>query len=533
MAVAAQAEMEPTYIDLTRNSDIVLGDVHALRRDFRHEHTQFADPHRTTVVPNATNDLLTLSSTTRSRRGGGSRIVWLGSDERTRRSKRDATYYSANDDGGGEYIIPEGDEETLGSNILDEDIPTIQEDNLISKMRICNFKAVKCLGDDDCAKSCGIDTFKCIYPPGGTTREGGVCGRKRNKTTVEPYVPCSSTFGNNVAHVVDGVVRWTCKSKYPGLVNDFGINISCRQGIFVHERTAMPYIPGFHDPLACRCSDCPAGFVETQTGCAKDSCYPGVRNWNKDSTTRAIYGEVARNIKVNWHEYEAAAFGQADGSTCLCPRGYVSCPGPAIESEELPYMCPMASEHHKPVCVPDPCNRGINLDNVSYYSHARRRCMQAVSPYDGIVKVKGTPPPDQQGHTATADEKHRLDNEGISDYHSKLPIIKAQTPNPTKQPPLERQGIETPGPWVVAFTSSKLGPKRGFLTKLSSCMGYDTTVPRRAPPISAEEWWGIWQPHMQPALRTVIEKNTSSDPPPTPPENVPYYKADIQTTCIM
>lgn len=376
--------------------------------------------------------------------------------------------------------------------------------DIVSRMRNCNISSVPCYTDHDCELACGTSNFKCHMGGGGNGGDGGggngggrvgVCGRTQPQTQ-KPYVPCSSLYGNNVARVVDGIVQWSCESKYPGLVNNYGINVSCRQGIFVHEITNMPYVPGYHDPRECVCIQCPSGFVPTRTSCAKDSCYPGVRNWNKDAGLRAIYGKATAYDTTDWELYEKASFGV---DTCLCPRGYVSCPGPAFESSETAWVCPLAVKHNAPVCVPDPCSRGINDGNVAYYNHARRRCMMSSSPLEYLMSLK------HRKNTGLSDPTEWTQR-GIEEYLQKREDV-TYAVEMTADMPLERRGVTSLGPWVIAFSHPNLAPSRGFLTKLRGCMGYDAVVPKRSPPIPTEEWWSIWQHHMQPELLKQINAN--------------------------
>ncbi|CAN8025927.1 unnamed protein product, partial [Ixodes persulcatus] len=131
-----------------------------------------------------------------------------------------------------------------------------------------------------------------------------------------------------------------------------------------------PYVPGYHDPHQFECKNCPPGFRAGKLGpnrldthCVRDPCFPG-------------HSVFAEDIHV------AAGYATTVGrDTCMCPLGYVACPGPAFRNEEVDYVCPHANRANTPVCVEDPCDpycgsrkKIVELTAAAYYDHSLGNC---------------------------------------------------------------------------------------------------------------------------------------------------------------
>ncbi|EEC15122.1 hypothetical protein IscW_ISCW010844, partial [Ixodes scapularis] len=133
-----------------------------------------------------------------------------------------------------------------------------------------------------------------------------------------------------------------------------------------------PYVPGYHDPRLFEGKNCPPGYVAGRLGgsssrlnahCLRDACFPG----------RSV---VANQIHVAIGY--ASVFGK---TTCMCPVGYVACPGPAFRNEDADYVCPHANRSGTPVRVQDPCDpycgsrkKTVDLQAAAYYDHSLGNC---------------------------------------------------------------------------------------------------------------------------------------------------------------
>lgn len=180
---------------------------------------------------------------------------------------------------------------------------------------------------------------------------------------------CPEVYGRLVRYQFGDEIYWRCRSSYPDLVDDTGNVICCKNGTFIRAKTGEAYIKGYHNPTEFECTSCPPGFVPGGKGkrgynvqCVRDPCYPG-----KSVMTTSLH------ITLGYHS-------TLNTMTCMCPKGYVSCPGPAFSELDNSYICPRSTD--RPICVEDPCDpytlsykKTVQLQAMAYYDHAKGNCV--------------------------------------------------------------------------------------------------------------------------------------------------------------